>query len=209
MGWNAIMKRFWILSAAITGALLGSAAYPAGNPEAGATKSVVCGACHGANGNSNADPSWPSLAGLGADYIAEQLQNFKSGKRANPIMMPNAMTLSTDDMADLAAYFDSQANTGLEADPSYWKAGEKLYRGGDPSRGIPACMACHGPTGRGNEPAKFPALRGQHSVYVIKQLHDYASGARTTGPNNIMQTIAKRLTDDDMRNVSSYLQGLR
>ena len=203
------MKRLWILTTAITGALLGGAAYSAGNPEAGATKAVVCGACHGADGNSVADPSWPSLAGLGAGYITEQLQHFKSGKRANPIMMPNAMTLSTEDMEDLAAYFDKQPKAGLEADPTYWKAGEKLYRGGDPSRGIPACMACHGPTGVGNSPAKFPALRGQHSVYVAKQLHDYASGARTTGPNNIMQTISKRLSDDDMRNVASYVQGLR
>lgn len=203
------MKRFLILAAALSGAIGGGAAHAVGNAEAGATKAVVCGACHGANGNSNADPSWPSLAGLGSDYLYQQLENFKSGKRANPIMMPNAMALSAQDMEDLAAYFDSLPNTGLEADPSYWKAGEKLYRGGDPAHGVPACMACHGPTGRGNEPAKFPALRGQHSVYVTKQLHDYASGDRKTGPNNIMQTIAKKLSEDDMRNVSSYVQGLR
>jgi cytochrome c553 len=169
---------------------------------------VVCQACHGATGNS-ANPEWPSLAGLGADYIAEQLKNFKDGKRNNPVMMPNAAALSPDDMANLGAYFDSLPNTGLEADPSYWRAGEKLYRGGDAARAIPACMACHGPTGRGNEPAKFPALRGQQSVYLAKQLNDYASGARTTGPNGIMETIAKRLSPDDIRNLASYLQGLR
>ena len=101
------------------------------------------------------------------------------------------------------------ANTGLEADPSFWQAGEKLYRAGDPARAIPACMACHGPTGKGNGPAKFPALRGQHATYVIKQLNDYASGTRTTGPNGIMETIAKRLSADDMRNLASYLQGIR
>jgi len=203
-----MMKRLGILAMTISGVFAGNPALPAGNAEAGATKSVVCQACHGANGNS-VNPEWPSLAGLGADYIAAQLANFKDGKRNNAIMMANVMTLSPEDMADLAAYFDSQVNTGLEADPSYWQAGEKLYRAGDKARGIPACMACHGPTGRGNEPAKFPALHGQHSVYVIKQLTDYASGARTTGPNGIMQTIAKRLTPDDMRNVASYVQGLR
>jgi cytochrome c553 len=185
-----------------------NAGVAAGSAEAGQTKAVVCQACHGATGNS-VNPEWPSLAGLGADYIAEQLKNFKEGKRNNPVMMPNAANLSPDDMADLAAYFDSQVNTGLEADPSYWKAGEKLYRGGDKARGIPACMACHGPTGHGIEPAKFPALRGQHSVYVVKQLTDYASGARTTGPNGIMPTIAKRLSPDDMRNVAAYVQGMR
>jgi cytochrome c553 len=158
MGYQAIMKRFWILAAAISGAMLGAYAFSDGNVEAGATKAVTCQACHGANGNST-NPEWPSLAGIGGDYIAEQLKNFKDGKRTNAVMMPMAATLSANDMADLGAYFDSLVNTGLEADPSYWQAGEKLYRGGDASRGIPACMACHGPTGRGNEPAKFPALR--------------------------------------------------
>jgi cytochrome c553 len=202
------MKRFWIFAAAVCGTLVGASALPAGNAETGATKAVVCQACHGANGNS-ANPEWPSLAGLGADYIAAQLQNFKDGKRANPVMMPIAAPLSPADMADLAAYFDSLVNTGLEADPSYWEAGEKLYRGGDKARGIPACMACHGPTGSGNEPAKFPALRGQHSVYLVKQLNDYASGARPSGPGGIMPTIAKRLSPEDIRNLSSYVQGLR
>jgi cytochrome c553 len=202
------MKRLWILAATISGVMVGQSVLAAGNVEAGAAKAVVCQACHGANGNST-NPEWPSLAGIGAAYITEQLKNFKEGKRTNPVMMPNAATLSADDMANLGAYFDSLTNTGLEADPSYWQAGEKLYRGGDAARAIPACMACHGPTGRGNEPAKFPALRGQQSVYVVKQLSDYGSGARATGPNGIMETIAKRLTPDDMRNLASYLQGLR
>jgi len=202
------MKRLWVFAATICGVVISATALPAGNIEAGATKVATCAACHGANGNS-VNPEWPSLAGLGEDYIAEQLKNFKEGKRVNPIMMPMAMTLSADDMADIGAYFSSLPNTGLEADPSYWQAGEKLYRGGDASRQIPACMACHGPTGYGNEPAKFPALRGQHSTYVVKQLTDYASGARTTGPNGVMQTIAKRLSPDDMRNVASYVQGIR
>ena len=202
------MKRLWILAATISGAIVSNTALAATSVEAGAAKAVVCLACHGANGNS-ANPEWPSLAGIGADYIADQLKNFKEGKRNNPVMMPNAMTLSADDMANLGAYFDSLTNTGLEADPSYWQAGQRLYRGGDQPRSIPACMACHGPTGRGNEAAKFPALRGQQSVYVMKQLHDYASGARGTGPNGVMQTIAKRLSDDDIRNLASYLQGLR
>ncbi len=202
------MKRLWILTITLCGTVVGNAAIPAGNATTGATKAVVCQACHGQSGNS-ANPEWPSLAGLGASYIADQLKAFKEGKRNNPVMMPNSMTLSTEDMADLGAYFDGLPNAGLEADPSYWRAGEKLYRGGDTGRSIPACMACHGPTGRGNEPAKFPALRGQQSVYLAKQLNDYASGSRTTGPNEIMPTIAKRLSPEDIRNVSSYVQGMR
>ncbi len=202
------MNRFWVLAAAICGTIISGAAVAAGNAQNGAAKAVVCQACHGANGNS-ANPQWPSLAGIGADYIAEQLQNFKDGKRNNPVMMPIAAALSPQDMQDLGAYFDSLANTGLEADPSYWQAGQKLYRGGDKAGGIPACMACHGPTGAGNEPAKFPALRGQHSEYLVKQLNDYASGARPPGPGGIMPVIAKRLSPEDMRNLASYVQGLR
>ena len=202
------MKRLWILLATLSGTLAATSALPAPSVEAGAAKAATCQACHGANGNST-NPEWPSLAGLGADYIADQLKNFKDGKRANPVMMPMTATMTADDMADLGMYFDSLPNTGLEADPSFWQAGEKLYRAGDPARAIPACMACHGPTGKGNGPAKFPALRGQHANYVIKQLNDYASGTRSTGPNGIMQTIAKRLSTDDMRNLASYLQGIR
>ena len=202
------MKRFWILAATISSTLIATSAIPAPSVEAGAAKAATCQACHGANGNST-NPEWPSLAGLGADYIADQLNNFKTGKRSSPVMMPMTVNLTANDMADLGMYFDSLTNTGLEADPSFWAAGEKLYRGGDQARGIPACMACHGATGKGNEPAKFPALRGQQSAYVVKQLNDYASGTRTTGPNGIMQTIAKRLSPDDIRNLASYLQGIR
>lgn len=202
------MNRFWVLAAALSGTIISGIAAAAGNAQAGAGKAVVCQACHGANGNS-ASPQFPSLAGLGADYIAEQLQNFKDGKRANPIMMPIAVPLSPQDMQDLGAYFDTLPNTGLEADPSYWQAGEKVYRAGDKARGIPACMACHGPTGAGNEPAKFPALRGQHSEYLVKQLNDYVAGTRPPGPGGIMPVVAKHLSPEDMRNLASYAQGLR
>jgi cytochrome c553 len=203
------MKRFLVLASAIFSFSAAGSVSAAGSAEAGAAKAVVCQACHGPMGHS-ANPEWPSLAGLGADYIATQLQNFKEGKRNNAIMMPNAMGLSSDDMADLAAYFDSQSSTkGLEADPSLAQAGEHLYRGGDPTRGVPACEACHGPSGAGNEPAKFPALRGQQSIYVVSQLHNYASGQRGTGPNGIMQTIAGRLSEDEMKAVASYVQGLQ
>jgi cytochrome c553 len=202
------MKRFLMFAAIMSGAIGSGPAMSLGDAQAGAAKAIVCQACHGPKGNS-VNGQWPSLAGLGAGYIAEQLANFKSGKRNNAIMMPMAMALSPQDMSDLAAYFNSQVNTGLEADPSFWQAGQKLYRGGDATHGIPACEACHGPAGLGNEPAKFPALRGQHSEYVVSTLHEYASGGRTTGPNNIMPTIAKRLSDDQIRDLASFVQGLR
>lgn len=191
-----------------------------GSPEAGAAKATTCTACHGPNGNSTT-PLYPTLAGQNAAYLAGQLKHFKANTRinSNGVMMGMAQTLDDQGMQDVAAYFSTQTPTGLEADPSYWQAGRQIYRGGDPSRGIPACMACHGPSGKGNPAAGYPQLRAQHAEYVVKQLGDYASGKRysTTdkgdsagGPNSvIMTTIAKRLSQEDIRNLASYVQGLR
>ncbi len=199
---------------------LAPAAFAKGSPEAGATKAVACTACHGPNGNS-ANPLWPSLAGQNALYIQTQLKEFKTNARVNSngVMTGLAAPLSDQDMEDIAAYFSQQTPTGLEADPSYWQAGQQIYRGGDPAHAVPACMACHGPAGRGNPEAGYPTLRAQHSQYVAKQLADYAAGKRyatndkgdtTGGPNAaIMDTIAQRLTPEQMRNLASYVQGLR
>ena len=190
--------------------------FAAGKVEAGATKAGVCAACHGPNGNST-NPEWPRLAGQSAVYIAEQLHLFKSGARPNPVMMPMASNLSEQDISDLAVYFEAQTPVGLEADPSYWQAGQALYVRGDAGHAVPACVACHGPVGRGNLAAGYPALRAQQSVYVVKQLTDYASGARYTGNNpaqasrngTMMFTIAKRLSPEQIRDVASYVQGMR
>ena len=135
-------------------------------------------------------------------------------------MQPIIEPLTEQDFADLAAYFAQQTPSGLEADPSYWKAGEALYKSGDATRSIPACAACHGPAGQGNAGAGYPALRAQHSVYTVKQLQDYLTGNRyrdaadaatvhTTRNSAMMTTIAARLTPEDIRNLASYLQGLR
>jgi len=182
----------------------------------GATKSAVCTACHGPNGNST-NPEWPRLAGQNAVYVAQQLRLFRSGVRNNPVMKPLAAGLSDQDIDDLAVYFQAQTPVGLEADPSYWKEGEALYLTGDTGHEVPACVACHGPVGRGNLASGYPALRAQQSVYVVKQLNDYASGARYIGPNPaaatpnavMMFTIAKRLSAQQMRDVASYVQGMR
>jgi cytochrome c553 len=182
----------------------------------GATKSAVCSACHGPNGNS-ANPDWPRLAGQSAVYIAEQLRLFRSGVRDNPVMKPLAAGLKDQDIDDLAVYYEAQTPAGLEADPSYWQPGQALYLRGDAAREVPGCVACHGPVGRGNLAAGYPALRAQQSVYVIKQLNDYASAARYSGanpsgatPNAVMMfTIAKRLTPQQIRDVASYVQGMR
>jgi cytochrome c553 len=185
-------------------------AFPAvaGDAAAGAGKAAACGACHGVTGSS-VNPEWPSLAGQNEGYIVAQLQSFKDGKRVNALMTPMAAVLSEGDMQDLGAHFAQQTPAGLEADPSNWKAGEKLYRGGDPARGIPACIACHGPQGRGNAPAGYPALRAQQAVYSYNQLKAFKGGTRSSSGSNIMELVTERMTDEEMRALASYLQGLR
>jgi len=187
-----------------------------GDAARGTAKAAVCSACHGPNGNSTA-PEWPRLAGQSAVYIVEQLRLFRSGVRNNPVMRPLATGLGDQDIDDLAVYYAAQTPAGLEADPSYWQAGEALYLRGDRVHEVPACVACHGPVGRGNLAAGYPALRAQQSVYVVKQLNDYASGARYTGANPaaasrngaMMFTIARRLSPEQIRDVASYVQGMR
>ena len=206
------MSLGFVNSATAADALVGSA-------DAGATKAAVCTACHGVNGNSS-NPEWPNLAGQNAAYVREQLAMFKARKRINEIMFPIVKDMSDQDFADVAAYFAAQTPNGLESDPSYWKAGEALYRSGDPARNIPACTACHGPSGQGVAGAGYPALRAQHSVYTVKQLQDYLTKNRyrdatdaaivnQTRNSAMMTTIAARLSPEDIRNLASYLQGLR
>ncbi|MGH8252308.1 MAG: c-type cytochrome [Steroidobacteraceae bacterium] len=199
--------KFAAIGLVLAGLLLAAGA-TAGDAAAGAAKAAVCAACHGAAGSS-VNPEWPNLAGQHESYIAAQLELFKQGARENTLMSPMAAGLSEADMLDLGVHFAKQAPTGLEADPSNWKNGEKLYRGGDTERGIPACIACHGPQGKGNGPARYPALRAQHAVYTVGQLKAFAEGKRNTAGNDIMKVIAAKLTDEEMRALASYTQGLR
>jgi cytochrome c553 len=188
-----------------------------GTVEAGALKSATCTACHGPNGNSTT-PVWPKIAGQNAVYIAEQLQLFKAGVRVNPDMLKIVSMLAPKDIDSVAVYFQAQTPVGGEADASMWHAGESLYRFGDPARAIPACTACHGPVGRGNAVADYPALRAQFADYVAKQLNDFASGARYSGAKpgapasrngEMMATIAKRLKSEDIKELAAYIQGMR
>jgi cytochrome c553 len=204
------------IPAGVASAATASSPFDTGTVQKGAAKAAACSACHGPAGNST-DPQYPRLAGQSAVYMALQLHLFKDGMRDNAVMRPMATGLSDADISDLAVYYAAQTPAGLEADPSFWKAGETLYRRGDKARNIPACIACHGPVGRGNTAGSYPALQAQQSVYVAKQLTDYRTGARYTGknlaaanPNAVMMLqIAPRLTPEDIRNVASYVQGLR
>lgn len=180
-----------------------------GSAEAGKSKALTCGACHGADGNS-VNPEWPSLASQHALYALKQLQAYKSGARVNALMSGQAMMLADQDMRDLAVYFESQSRAAKAvSDPGSVDKGETLYRGGDRESAASACIACHGPRGTGNPAANYPAIAGQYAVYTAKQLRDYASGARTTdGPTKVMREIAARLSEEDIEAVASYIQGL-
>ena len=190
-----------------------------GSADAGATKAAVCTACHGVNGNS-AIPSGRISPARTPPTSASSSRCSRRASASTRSCIPIVEQLTEQDFADLAAYFAAQTPAGLEADPSYWKAGEALYKSGDAARNIPACTACHGPAGQGNAGAGYPALRAQHSVYTVKQLQDYLTKNRyrdatdpatvhSTRNSAMMTTIAARLTPEDIRNLASYLQGLR
>ncbi len=181
-----------------------------GSVDAGKAKALTCTACHGPEGNS-ANALWPNIAGQHAAYIVDQLRAFKDGTRQDPLMSSQALLLSDQDMADLAVYFESlPAAAQAVADPSLIARGEALYRGGNKETGASACLACHGPSGRGNPASRYPALQGQHAAYTAKQLNAYADGARETdGKTRMMRDIATRLNKEDIEALASYVQGLR
>ena len=180
-----------------------------GSVEAGQTKAAICGACHGADGNS-VNPEWPNLAGQHAGYSYKQLMAFKNGDRVNALMLGQVAMLNEEDMRNLAVYFEAQTPAARSvADESLVRRGEAIYRGGIKDKGVAACIACHGPAGKGNPAANYPVIGGQYSVYAAKQLRDYASGARKSdGPTRVMREIASRLSEDEILAVSSYVQGL-
>src|SRR5690606_1669750 len=164
-----------------------------GDAEAGQAKTAVCGACHGADGNSPA-PNFPKLAGQGERYLLKQLKDIKIGTAPNAqpgegrkvVEMTGLLEgLSDQDLADIAAYFASQNMSVGAADPVLVERGEALFRGGKLEEGMPACTGCHSPNGSGNDLAGFPKLGGQHMTYTAKQLTDFREGDRVNDENAI------------------------
>ncbi|MET3453570.1 MULTISPECIES: c-type cytochrome [Pseudomonas] len=185
-------------------------AHAAGDATAGQAKAAVCGACHGPDGNSMA-PNFPKLAGQGERYLVKQLKEIKDGKRVVLEMTGLLNNLNDQDLADIAAYFASQKGSVGAADPKLVARGEALFRGGDLAKGLPACTGCHSPDGKGNAAAGFPHLGGQHAQYITKQLTDFRKeegGRANDGDAMTMRTIARKLSDEDIAAVSSYIQGL-
>ena len=206
-------------------------AHIAGDAKAGQAKAAVCGACHGVDGNSAA-PNFPKLAGQGERYLIKQLHDIKAwDAETNPAKKASAgrvvleMTglltnLSDQDIADIAAYFASQntqlsgsqktevqVNSGLKVDSL--ELGAKVYRSGNLATGVPACAACHAPDAKGNAPAGFPRLSGQHPDYIEKQLTNFRTGNRVNdGDTSPMRSIADKMSDAEIKAVANFIAGL-
>jgi len=180
-----------------------------GDAKAGESKAAACGACHGMDGNPS-DKQYPKLAGQNEAYIARQISLFKSQKRQNPIMMGFAATQSDQDMHDIGAYFAGKTSIPGVADDKLVERGQALYRGGDSKLGVPACMACHGPDGRGMAGAGFPQLAGQWTDYVAAKLKEWKAGTTWGDDANakVMPAIAQKLSDADITALASYVEGL-
>ncbi len=195
-----------------------------GDAKAGQAKAAACAACHGADGNPAVD-MYPRIAGQGERYIAQQMALIANGQRsagAVVAMVPFVRELTGQDMRDIGAYFasqkagagvadDSAVNEGPYAGMKFYEIGQQLYRGGDAKRGIPACMACHGPSGSGNPGPGYPRIGGQHADYLARRLQEYQAGKtiETDATHfNIMASVAQPLTAQEIQGLASYLQGL-
>jgi cytochrome c553 len=210
------MKRAWaLLSFAVCAGPL-AAAEPAAGADSAKGQSIankICAACHGGDGNSPT-PVNPKLASQVPEYLQKQLANFKpaAGKKAereSPIMGGMVAGLSAEDMRDVAAYYATQrAKPGVVKNQDTFALGRKIWRGGAQTKGLPACAACHGASGAGL-PAQYPRLAGQYAEYTEAQLRAFRSGERRNDANKVMQAVAAKMSDPEIRAVADYIAGLR
>lgn len=191
----------------------------ADNVNLGKQKSASCVSCHGEHGNSTM-PMFPKLAQQNPVYIVNQLKAFKDGTRKDPMMATIAMTLTENDMVDIANYYSVQKESPESEEvfdspeektehDEMVKQGSDLYRNGDLKREVSACIACHGPHGEGNQPAGFPQLRWQHKDYIIKALSDFKSGTRSNNNENMMHMIASKMTDAEIKAVATRISTMK
>lgn len=198
-----------LLGGIMTLGLISGTVSAAGDAAAGKAKSAVCMACHGPDGNSPNNPLWPKLAGQHSEYLKKQMVEFKAQTRKEAMMLPMMLPLSEEDMDNLAAYFSSQPMKGGKGKKELVALGEEIYRAGNSKTGVTACLACHGPSGNGNSVAKFPSINGQHAAYAEKQLKAFRAGERNNDMNKMMQNVASNMSDEEIKAVASYIEGLR
>ena len=200
---------FVLATSFVSTAALANESVKTGDATKGKAVSAVCSACHGADGNS-VNPDWPKIAGQGEAYLVKQLIDFRNDKRAVATMTPMAKGIASDeDVLHLAAYYASQKQKPGTANKDKVAAGEKIYKGGIMASGVAACSGCHGPSGEGNAPAKFPKISGQHAKYAIKQLKDFRSGSRNNDTGKMMHNVVAKMSDTEIEAVAEYISGLR
>ena len=205
---TSLLSAVLALSAAASFAAGPAPAAPKAKPDLvkGEASYAVCASCHAADGNSGT-PVNPKLAQQHPEYLVKQLQEFKSGKRANAVMAGFAAGLSEDDMKNISVWLASKkAKPGFAKDKELVALGERIYRGGVAERGITACAGCHSPNGAGM-PAQYPRLSGQHAEYTATQLTNFRDGVRKN--NLIMTQAAARLNDREIKALADYIAGLR
>lgn len=208
------MKHQSILAFIMYGSLATGSSWAA-QPEANAEKakqivSQVCIACHGMDGNGTepVNPEFPKIAGKQSVYLLKQLNDFKSGKRKSDIMAGIAAELSPEDMSNLATYFAGQKNKpGTVMYPDLLASGKKYYLEGSSEVGVPACSGCHNPDASGTD--KYPHLAGQHAAYVYQQLKRFASSERENDRGLVMQSLAMRMSEQEMKAVSEYIMSIK
>lgn len=174
-----------------------------------------CAGCHGADGNSPA-PIFPKIAGLGTNYLFQQLKNVRDGERIIVEMDGLVDDYDNEELKDMAVYFNSQTlqlsgakplevkvNAGIKVDGL--ELGARVYRAGNLVTNVPSCMGCHSPRGLGNDPAGYPRLGGQYAEYINKQLRMYRDGERV---NEIMNKVAKNMTNAEIDSVANFIAGL-
>lgn len=200
-----MIKKIAMVVAAFT---LAGNAFAAGDAEAGKPLTAICGACHGADGNSLV-PAFPKLAGQHASYLVKQMQDIQSGVRPVPEMTGMLDAMSGQDLENVAAFFASQTSSRGATKEGLVELGASIWRAGIREKGVAACSACHSPTGAGNGPAKYPMLSGQHADYIASALRKFRNDERTNdGDTRIMRDVAARLSDKELDAVASYASGL-
>lgn len=189
---------------------LAGVSHAAGDAEAGKTKAMACGGCHGMDGNSPVE-MYPKLAGQGEKYMVKQIADFKANTtRQDPIMMGMVAALSDQDAADIGAFFATQKLAAAAPfDDSKVALGRELYKGGNLQTGVPACQGCHGPTGVGNSGAGYPQVGGQYTAYTLKQLNTFKDGTRSNDDRKIMRDVVARMTTAEIEAVAHYIASMK
>lgn len=172
---------------------------------AGKERSVLCGHCHGVDGNSNKSDI-PNLAGQNSAYIVEQIGKFATGERKNFVMQTLASNFTFTDKVNLAVYFTSQQVDPIQASPVLAAKGERIYKN--------ICFRCHGESGRGEE--GYARLAGQQIEYVKMTLKRFRANANKTGDpeetkrtNASMEQVTANLDDEDIEGLAHYIALLK